>query len=221
MGIFDMVDSFINPQKGYEKGQEELDKYFQQGQDYLQPYNQFGQNAHADYSGAMKRLLNPETLQNDWIKSYTESEAAKNAARMAQENGLDAASSLGLNGSNTALNAIQGGTTQIGLNDRQNYLDNLMQKYLAGANIAGNIFNTGATTANEMGKNALNMGNNSAQMAFGAQNAPGELFGKLLGTGISAYTGGMGGMGGMGSGAGMPAYAKNAIMSSGGWSLGG
>jgi hypothetical protein len=149
----------------------------------------------------MKRLLDPAALQAEWIKGYNESPSAKNAEAMAQEHGLNAASGLGLMGSNTALNAIQGGTTQIGLDDRQNYLDNLMQKYLAGAGIAGNIFNTGAGAAGTMSNNAMNMGNNSAQMAFGKQNAPGDLFGKLLGTGVGLLTGG-----------------RN---QNGGWSLGG
>jgi hypothetical protein len=187
------ADSFLHPEKGYEKGQEQLDKYYQQGQGYLQPYNQFGQDAHGNLSDAMKRLLDPQGLQNEWAKGYTESEAAKNTARMAQENGLDAASSMGLMGSNTALNAIQGGTTNIGLQDRQNYLNDLMQKYLAGAGIAGNIFNTGANAAGTMSGNAMTMGGNSAQMAYGKQNSPGDLFGKLLGVGIGAATGGIGG----------------------------
>lgn len=192
-GVVDKVSSFLHPEKGYQKGQNELDKYYNQSQDYLQPYNQFGQDAHGNLSEVMKRLLDPQALQSDWTKGYDESESAKNAERMAQEHGLDAASSMGLMGSNTALNAIQNGTTQIGLNDRQNYLDNLMQKYLAGAGIAGNIFSTGANAAGAQSTNAMTMGGNSAQMAYGKQNAPGDLFGKLLGTGIGAATGGAGG----------------------------
>lgn len=185
-----MDDSFLHPERGYEKGQEQLDKYYQDAQGNLQPYNQFGQDAYGDYSGAMKRLLDPAGLQNEWAKGYTESESAKGAERMAQEHGLNAASGLGLMGSNTALNAIQGGTTQIGLNDRQNYLNDLMQKYQLGTGIAGNIFNTGANAAGMMSNNAMNMGNNSAQMAYGQQNAPGELFGKLAGAGIGFAAGG-------------------------------
>jgi|ERR1043166_5156195 hypothetical protein len=190
------LDSFLHPEKGYQKGQEQLDKYYQQGQGYLNPYNQFGQSAYGNYSDAMKRLLDPAGLQAEWVKGYSESPSAKNAEAMAQQHGLDAASGLGLMGSNTALGAIQGGTTQIGLDDRQNYLNDLMQKYMAGAGIAGNIFNTGAGAAGSMANNAMNMGNNSAQMAYGQQNAPGDLFGKLLGTGIGAMTGGAGGGGG-------------------------
>jgi hypothetical protein len=204
--------SFLNPQKGYEKGQEQLDKYYQQGQGYLNPYNQYGQDAYGNLSEAMKRFLDPAGLQAEWTKGYSESPSAKNAEAMAQEHGLDAASGLGLMGSNTALNAIQGGTTQIGLDDRQNYLNDLMQKYLAGAGIAGNIFNTGANAAGAMSNNAMQMGGNSAQMAYGKQNSPGDLFGKLLGMGVGAMTGGAGGAAGAAAGAGG---------GGGGWSFGG
>jgi hypothetical protein len=187
------LSSFLHPEKGYQKGQEQLDKYYQQGQGYLQPYNQYGQNAYGNINEAMQALLNPEALQNKWIQGYEESPAAKQAEGMAQEHGLNAASSMGLMGSAPALQAIQAGTSQISMNDRQNYLDNLMQKYLAGAGIGQGIFNTGASSAGQMGQNAMNQGQNSAQMAFGKQNAQGDLFGKLLGSGVGlagSYLGG-------------------------------
>lgn len=227
MGLFDMVDSFLNPQEGYKKGQQQLDKYynqsknlFDQGQSYLQPYNQFGQNAYGNLSSAMQKLLDPAALEGEWIKGYNESPSAINATELAKQEGLDAASSMGLLGSNTALNALQGGASKIALNDRENYLDNLMQKYLAGTGIASNIFNTGAGAASTMSGNAMNMANNamtmggdSAQMVYGEKNAPGDLFGKLLGTGIGAganyATGGLSGL------------AKYMMPNSGGWSIGG
>ena len=186
-------DSFLHPEKGYEKAQDQLDKYYQQSQGYLSPYNQYGQSVYGDYSSAMKRLLDPAALQAEWMKGYAESPSAKNAEAMAQQHGLDAASGLGLMGSNTALNAIQGGTTQIGLDDRHNYLNDLMQKYLAGAGIAGNIFSTGAGAANNMSQNAMNMGNNSAQMAYNQQNAPGNMFAGLLGAGMGLAGSALGG----------------------------
>jgi hypothetical protein len=163
----------------------------------------------------MKRLLNPADLEAEWTKGYTESPSAIQAEKMAQSRGLNAASALGLNGSNTALQAIQGGTARIGMEDRQNFLNDLMQKYLAGTGIAGNIFNTGASSAGGMSTNAMNMGNNSAQMAYGEQAAPGALFGKLLGAGTGLVAGGplgaMMGANALGSGASrMPS-----------WSLGG
>lgn len=191
------LSSFMHPGKGYEKGQEQLDKYYNQAQGYQQPYNQNGQNAYGYYSGAMQKLLDPAALQDEWIKNYAQSESSKNAQGMAQEHGLDAASSMGLMGSSPALNSIQAGTTQIGLDDRQNYLDNLIQKYMAGTGIAGNIYGTGASAAGQMGQNAMTQGQNSAEMAYGKQNAGGNMLSGLIGQGIglagSALGGQMGG----------------------------
>jgi len=180
------LSSWLHPEKGYEKGQEQLDKYYQQGQDYLNPYNQFGQNAYGQYSGAMNALLNPAELQNQWMKDYQQSDLSKIGQSDAMQHGLNAASSLGLSGSNTALNALQGGVSRIGAEDRQNYLNDLMQKYMAGTGIAGNIFGQGANAAGQMGQNAMNMGQNSANMQFGKQNAQGDLFGKTVGAGVGA-----------------------------------
>lgn len=198
-----LLSSFFHPERGYQKAQDELGRYYQQGQGYLQPYSQYGQDAYNRINTAMQSLLNPEQLQNKWIQSYQESPSARQAEGLAQEHGLNAASGLGLMGSGTALDAIQSGTTQIGLNDRQNYLDNLMQKYLAGAGIGQNIFNQGAGAASGMSQNAMNMGQNAAQLAFGQQNAPGSLFGSLLGGGIGLLGSALGGPLGGALGAGL------------------
>lgn len=191
------LTSFLNPGKGYEKGQEQLDKYYQQGQSYLNPYNQQGQQQYGNLNDIIKNLMDPTALNKKWTDSYTESPQAKQAEALAQEHGLNAASSMGLMGSNTALNATQAGTTQIGLNDRQNYLDDLMKKYLAGANYAQGIYGQGANAAGNMANNANQMGQNSAEMAYGQQNAGGNMLGGLIGQGIglagSALGGPMGG----------------------------
>jgi hypothetical protein len=201
------LSSFLHPGKGYEKGQGELDKYFGQANNYydqaqkgLQPYNQAGMDQYSNLNDFIKNLMDPEALQNKWAEGYKESPSALQAEKMAQEHGLNAASSMGLMGSNTALNATQAGTTQIGLDDRQNYLDNLMQKYLAGAQAAQGVFGTGANAAGQMGQNAMNMGQNamnmgqnSAQMAFGKQNAGGSMFGNLLGAGLGLAGSALGG----------------------------
>ena len=123
-------DSLFHPEKGYQKGQEQLDKYYQQAMQQLQPYNTNGQQQYGNLNEYINNLMHPEKLQDEWVKNYKESEAAKNAENTAQEHGLSAASSLGLNGSTPALQAIQQGTSGIAAADRQNYLNDLMQKYL-------------------------------------------------------------------------------------------
>lgn len=197
------LSKFLHPEKGYDKAQEQLDKYYGQAQGNLQPYNKQGLDQYSNLNEFIKNLMDPQALQDQWAKGYTESESTKNAEGMAKEHGLDAASSMGLMGSSPALSAIQAGTTQIGLNDRQNYLDDLMQKYLAGAGLVQGAYGTGANAANAMSGNAMNMGQNSAEMAYGKENSQGNLFGNLLNTGLNLgsnyLTGGMG-KGGYGRG---------------------
>lgn len=150
------LSSWLHPQRGYNAAQEQYDKYYNQAQGPLNEY--------------MKNLMDPQALQDKWMKGYKESEQAKNMEGMAQQHGLDAASSMGLMGSSPALSAIQAGTSQIGANDRQNYLNDLMDKYKTGAGVAG-----------QASQNAMNMGDRSGSMAYGQQNAGGDLFGGIAG----------------------------------------
>ncbi len=177
------LSSFLHPERGYQAGQEQLNKYYDQGQGYQQPYNTAGQGQAGNLQSYIQSLMDPQALQDKWSQGYQTSDAAKNSMAAAQEHGLDAASSMGLMGSSPALGAIQAGTSQIGAEDKQKYLDDLMQKYMAGAGISQGMYGTGAGAAGQMNQNAQNMGQNSAQMQFGRQNAPGSLFGNLLGAG--------------------------------------
>jgi hypothetical protein len=181
------LSSFLHPERGYQKGQEQLDKYYQLAQQQFQPLAQQGQEAYVGLSDAMKQLLHPDELQNQWAQGYQESPYAKQLEGMATEHGLNAASSMGLMGSTPALQALQAGTSQISNQDRQQYLNDLMQKYMAGTGIGQNIYGTGANAMGQMGQNAMNMGQNAAQMAYGQQNAPGNMLGSLLGTGAGLF----------------------------------
>ena len=57
-----MFSDFLHPDRGYQKGQEQLDKYYQQGQGYLQPYNQQGQEQYGNLTDYIKQLMNPQLL---------------------------------------------------------------------------------------------------------------------------------------------------------------
>ena len=191
-----MIGSFLHPEKGYKKGQEQLDKYYNQASSLYQPYINQGQDAYGNLSGAMQNLLNPADFQNQLLSSYEPSEAARLASTGARNSGLNAASSMGLMGSTPALQALQAGTQGIMANDQQNYLNNLLNQYFHGAEIAQNIYGTGAQAGQNMGANAMNMGQNSAQMAYGQQNAPGQMFNDLLKTAAYAYSNPLGNLGG-------------------------
>lgn len=209
-----MFSSFLHPGRAYEKAQEQMEKYYPQAQGYLQPYNQQGQQAYGGLSGAMNQLLDPMALQDKWTQGYHESDYAKQLEDMASQHGLNAASSMGLMGSSPALQALQAGTTNIANADRHQYLSDLMQKYLQGAGIAQGIYGQGANAAGAQSQNAMNMGQGSAQMAYGKEKAGGNLFGNLLGTGLSLAGGALFGPAGAAAGSALGGQGGG-----GGWSL--
>jgi hypothetical protein len=197
------LSSFLHPEKAYDKAQQEREKYYNQGQGYLNPYNQNGIDTYGKYSGAMDKLLNPAALQDEWNKGYKESDFAKQNEAMASQSGLNAAQQMGLGGSAPALQAIQSGTAGIVAKDRQQYLDDLMQKYMAGIGIGQDIYGKGAGAAGQMSQNANQMGQDSAQLTFNKNNAQGDMFGKLLGYGAGAIGSALGGPIGGALGAGL------------------
>lgn len=180
--MFNMISSFLNPGKGYKKGQEQLNQYYNQGQQYLQPYNQYGQETYGHLNTAMQNLLNPTDLYDQFMNDYKMSDAAKYHQARAMDTGNRAAYASGLGGSTPALQALQAGGAEIGAQDEQRYIEKMIQQYLSGAGLAQNIYGQGANMAGQMSQNAMNMGGESANMAYGKANAPGQLFGNLLGT---------------------------------------
>lgn len=185
--------SFMHPGRGYKGAQEELTKGYNQGQGYLDPYNQQGQDQYKNLNDMINKLKDPAALRDEWEKSYTTSDAAKNAQGAATQQGLDAASSMGLMGSSPALSAIQAGTSAIGAEDKQNYLKDLMDKYTQATGLASGVYGTGAGAAGQMSQNANTYGQNSAQTKFGQKNAGGSQFGNLFGQGVGLFGSYLGG----------------------------
>ena len=198
------LSSFLHPGRQYQAAQDQMQQYYNQAQGAMQPYMQHGQEAYSGLSEAMKNLLDPQALQAQWMEGYETSPQAQFAQQQAQQHGLDAASAMGLMGSTPALQAIQGGTTQIGFQDRQNYLQDLMDKYKTGIGLGENIYGTGAGMAGQSAQQAMNMGNIMGGLAGGREAAGGSLLSGLLGgagrLGLDYLTGGFG-QGGYGRGA--------------------
>ncbi len=175
---------------GYDDAMDQLTKAHQQAMGYLQPYEQFGEGAGKALSGAASQLMNPEALESKWISDYHESPFAKQQQALAQQQGMSAASSMGLEGSSPALQAIQQGTTNIGLADRQQYLHDLMNKYLAGVNVNQGLYGTGANVAGRMAQMQDAYGNQMANLQYGSdQSSPLGALGQLAG-GIFGAMGG-------------------------------
>ena len=156
----------------------------------MQPFINQGQAQYGNLMGAENALLNPETLLKKWMSGYEESPYAKQSMANARSGGLDAASSMGLMGSSSAINNIQNSASNIMNQDRSQYLNDLMQKYMSGVGIGQNIYNQGAGMAGQFGQLAHGFGQDIGGAAYGARNAQGNLLGNLINMGANIYTGG-------------------------------
>lgn len=189
------LDSFFNPQKGYDAAAKQMDKYWKEAQNYQKPYHEAGLNQLPILTGAQSSLLDPSQLLSQWMDTYETSPYAKKSISNATASGLDAASSMGLMGSSPAITNIQNSSSDIMNADRDKYLNDLMQKYMAGIGIGQNIYGTGAQTAGNLGQQALGVGQNMGQAAYGSKNAPGDMFAQMLSLGAKlAMQSQMGGM---------------------------
>ena len=185
-----MISSFLHPEDAYKKAQIENDRAWNEAQGYGKPYWQAGVDQTGKLTGAQDRLMNPGQLQNEWAQGYETSPYARQLLEHNQGAGLDAASSMGLNGSSAAAANIQQGAGNIVAQDRQQYMNDLMQKYLAGIGIGQNIYGEGAGMGKNLMAGAMDHGNKAAQYAYGRQAAPGAMFGRLTGISTGAATGG-------------------------------
>lgn len=170
---FNMLYSFLNPQSSYEAAEKGM-------KGYLEPFYQGGRDQYPRLNEATGRLLNPADLENEWIKGYQMSPYARQQIEQNRTAGLDAASSMGLNGSSAAIGNIQQGAANIANQDRQQYLNDLMQKYMTGIGLGQNLYGTGANVGTQLGEN-------TAQLEYGRRAAPGKLFGQLAGTAFNNY----------------------------------
>lgn len=192
----DTFSGIFDPGKAYRSAGKEIKKGYEQGQGYLDPYNQAGMGQINKLTGAQDRLMDPAALQNEWAKGYQMSPYAQQLQDQAKAGGMDAASSQGLLGSSSAINAIQQGSSNIMNADRQQYMNDLMQKYMTGIGVGQDIFHQGGSAANQMSQNANAYGQNMAGVKFGEGNAMMNQAMNMFKMYMAAKTGGASGMGG-------------------------
>lgn len=187
---YNMLDSFMHPERGYDDASKEYEKSWREAQGYGQPYNQHGMDEYGRLSGATGKLLDPAALQAEWMKSYETSPYAQDELKRSKDVGLDAASSMGLGASSAGLENIQRTGSHIVNADRQQYLNDLMNKYTLGTGLSQNIYGTGANTAQWLGQGAMRQGDRMGEARYGAATAPGALFGNIAGTAAGYAVGG-------------------------------
>jgi hypothetical protein len=206
-----MIHSFFNPDEAYEAGQAKENQGWRESKGYLDPYHQQGQAQYGRLNTAAGRLMDPRSLQDEWINSYKTSPYAQQRLAQNQTLGLEGASSMGLMGSSAALGNIQQGGAKIMNEDRQAYMNDMMEKYMKGIGLSQDMYNTGYGAAGQLSSGAQKHGENQAALEVNRQLAPGERFGQIAG-GIAggfanAYAPGAGMFSNAGNASSIPAYA--------------
>lgn len=162
----------FDPGKGTRAAMGQYKKGYEEAKKFQQPYNQAGLDQISRLMGAEDKLLDPAALQSEWAKTYETSPYAMQLMDQAKASGLDTAGSMGLLGSSSALSNIQQGASNIMQKDRENYMNQLMDKYKTGLGLGTNMFSTGAQTAGNMANQAMNFGEQMGLGEYNKANAP-------------------------------------------------
>ena len=178
------------PERGYGNAQQASNQYYGQAQQAQQPYLQTGQQGSNNLQDMYGQLSNPQQLQNQWTQSYQMSPYAKQLQSNATDAGLNSAGAMGLLGSSAAQNNIQQQSSEIANADYQQYMKDLMEKFLAAKDIGTTQLTTGANVANQYSQNAMHQGEDQAQLEYEKYNAGPALFAKLFGQATGGALGG-------------------------------
>lgn len=194
MGLFDFdyVTSFLHPERGYKSAEAPINQGYEEAKGYLDPYFQHGNEQYSYLNDAASQLMNPADLENKWASSFELSPFAQRLLQINKEQGLEDASSMGLMGSSAALSNIQRGAGDIVASQRRQYMQDLMDKFLKGIGLRGDIYSQGLGAGTNLANLASNRAENLANLEYGRVNAPGMLYEKLLGTAIPMLSGGYG-----------------------------
>lgn len=187
-----MLESFLHPEDPYKDAQEAENKGWGEAKRYQEPYWQHGNDQYGRLNDATGKLLDPAKLQDEWSKNYETSPYAKQMLSANINQGQEAASAMGLGGSSAAIGNIQTGAGNIMQKDRQQYMDDLMKKYMEGIGLGHNLYSTGAQAGANLGRQSMQHGENQAGLAYGRSAAPGQLFGQAVGAGVNYLSPGAG-----------------------------
>lgn len=178
-GGLGLINSFLNnPHKGAQEG---INQGWDQSRKYQEPFWQGGVDQYGRLNTATGKLLDPASLQDEWSKNYETSPYAKRMLEMNSQQGQEAASAMGLGGSSASVSNIQQGAGDIVSRDRQQYMNDLMQKYMAGIGLGQGLYNTGANAGHNLGNQAYQHGVDTANINYARESAPGQALGQGAG----------------------------------------
>jgi hypothetical protein len=178
---------FLDPGRGYKSAMKQFTKGYEEGKGYLDPYAGAGTSQLEQLLGAQAALMDPAALQSQWASGYEMSPYAQQLQGAAQEAGLSSMGSMGLGGSSAALQNLQQTSANIMQADRERYMKDLMDKYMAGVGIGQDIYGTGAGAAGTLGQMGMQYGMGMGELEAMKSQSRSKMLMDLLGLGGQAY----------------------------------
>ena len=178
---------FLDPGRGYKSAMKEYTKGYEEGKGYLDPYAGAGTSQLEQLLGAQAALMDPAALQSQWAQGYEMSPYAQQLQGAAQEAGLSSMGSMGLGGSSAALQNLQQTSANIMQADRERYMKDLMDKYMAAIDIGQDIYGKGAGAAGTLGQMGMQYGMGMGELEAMKSQSRNQMLMDLLGLGGQAY----------------------------------
>lgn len=175
------LSQLLHPGRAYNQASQMLGQGFNQAQGFRNPYMMQGQDAYKHIQEMLSSLADPDKLQTEWSSKYQESPYAKQLESAAKQRGMESASAQGLLGSSAALSNVQNSATGIMNQDRQQYMNDMMQKYMGGLSGFQNLYGTGANFAGQSANSAESLASGQAALGFGGQTAGASMLGQGAG----------------------------------------
>ena len=184
-------DAILDPGKPARRARQTAEASIDRGAQYTEPYRNAGDRQIPIMEGEQQKLLNPGQMQSDWAQGYETSPWAQQQIQHDTEQGKDLASSMGLLGSSTAATGLNASASQLYQKDRQQYMDDLMKKYMMGIGLGSDFMNRGAQSANQLQGNWSQNAQSLGTAAHNANQAVPDMLGNIMGYNSSG--GGQGG----------------------------
>lgn len=173
------LSGVMHPGRAYDAAEQAQKGYYDQAQGFRQPFIDKGTGAGNSLQDMLSKLMNPGALQDEWAKGYEKSGYAQQLQDQSQTSGLDAASAMGLGGSSAGLANIQKGAGDIVQKDRQNYMNDMMQKYMGAMGLGESMYGTGANMASQSAQGAQQQGEWVGNNAFNKNQAGSNMLMKI------------------------------------------
>lgn len=184
-GIFSGL--FGNSDAPYRAAGEQYEKWGNEAKHAQEPFYNAGAGAIPQFQNWLQGMQDPAAFINHLMGNYSQSPWAQNQQRQAMRGAQNFGSATGLSGSTPLMLQAQQNSANIGSEDQNRWLQNVLginTQYGAGTQ---NLMQGGQNSANALTDLYSNLGNNMGQAAYGERAGKSNDLFNLISGGLSLF----------------------------------